>query len=254
MSHNAGAGAGAKMALVLVVALVAACTTIDLGNDGTRVAGSGTIVTRTRPIDDVKELVFASQGTVLVSQSEEPDLGIEADDNLQDYIEVESEGATLRIRTNPSVNIEPSQSIVFRVGAPSLHTATMTGVGEATMDGWHTTDHIAITISGTIDMNVTDLRATSLDVDLSGVGNLRVSGSVDNQTIVVSGTGSYLAGDLASESTDVTLTGVGAATVWATEELRTELSGTGSVSYYGSPAVTGEPPSGVGSLTPLGNK
>lgn len=130
----------------------------------------------------------------------------------------------------------------------------MTGVGKAAMDGWYAPGDLATTISGTLDMDVTDLQATSLAVDLSGVGNLRLSGSVEGQPVEVSGTGSYQAGNLASKQADVTLSGVGTATVWASDQLRAELSGTGSVSYYGSPAVTGPPPSGVGSLNPLGHK
>lgn len=252
MSLDSGRGFGA-FSLIALVALVPACTSIEPGTAGTSVPGSGTITTQTRPIEDFDRLVFASEGTVLISQSQATGLEVEADDNLQDYILVEMDGSTLNIRTKSNVDIEPSRSIVFRIWAPGLTTAVMSGVGQATMNGWNSPE-IAITISGTLDMDVTDLVATSLDVELSGVGNLRLSGTVEEQTVVVSGTGSYQAGDLASENTNVTLSGVGTATVWTTDQLRAELSGTGSVSYYGSPTVTGGPPSGVGSVNPLGDK
>ncbi|MGA7269974.1 MAG: head GIN domain-containing protein [Acidimicrobiia bacterium] len=244
---------GPGLVVIALVALVSACTTIEFGSDGDKVAGSGTITTQTRPIGDFNRLVFASEGQVVLSQGDTPGLEIEADDNLQDYLEVETDGPTLTIRTRSNVDIEPSQSIVFRVGAPGLETAVMSGVGSASMNGWDAPD-VAITISGTVDMGVTDLRATSLEVELTGVGNLQLSGRVEDQTIVMSGTGSYQAGDLASKSAEVTLSGVGSATVWATDQLRTDLSGTGSVSYYGSPSLSGGTPSGTGSVTALGSK
>jgi hypothetical protein len=253
MSFRIGGSVGKALAVLVSFVVVSACTTIEYGDTSDRVVGSGTIVTQTRPIGDLETLVFASEGTVIIAQGEKPGLEIEADDNLQEYLIVEMDGPTLNIRTQSNIDIEPSQSIVFRIGAPDLATATMTGVGSVTMNGWNA-PHITISITGTVDMDVTDLRATTLDVGLSGVGNLRLTGSVDDQTVEVSGTGSYMAGDLSSNTADVTLSGVGAATVWATERLGTELSGTGSVSYYGSPAVTGGPPSGTGSVTPLGSK
>jgi hypothetical protein len=107
---------------------------------------------------------------VVLSRGEKPGLEIGGDDNLQEYIEVEMDRPTLNIHTRSTVDIEPSQSIVFRIGAPSLHTATMTGVGHATMHRWNTID-MAITISGTVDMDMTDPGA--LDVELSGVGTLQ---------------------------------------------------------------------------------
>lgn len=244
---------GRGLVALALLTLVPACTTSESGHDGDKVAGSGTITTQTRPIGDFNRLVFASEGQVVLTQGDTPGLEIEADDNLQDYIEVETEGPTLTIRTRANVDIQPSQSIVFRIGTPNLETAVMSGVGSASMQEWKAPD-IAITVSGTVDMDVADLQATSLEVELTGVGNLRLSGSVEDQTVVLSGTGSYMAGDLAAKTADVTVSGVGAATVWATDQLRTDLSGTGSVSYYGSPTLSGGTPSGTGSVTALGSK
>lgn len=119
ISLKAGRGIGAMLAQLVVVALIPACASIEFGNDGARVTRSGTIVSQNRPIQDFTELVFASEGTVTISQGQQPGLEIEADDNLQDYILVEMEGPTLNIRTQPNADIEPSRSVVFHIAAPS---------------------------------------------------------------------------------------------------------------------------------------
>ena len=74
----------------------------------------------------------------------------------------------------------------------------------------------------------------------------------NDQEIELSSVGTYSAGGLESARARIALSGAGTATLWVTEELDVDISGVGSVDYYGDPVVAPEI-SGLGRLNPLGN-
>jgi hypothetical protein len=59
--------------------------------------------------------------------------------------------------------------------------------------------------------------------------------------------------DLQIQTANVSVSGLGGATLWVTDELSGEISGAGSVSYYGDPQ-TNTQSSGIGGFKSLGSK
>ena len=59
--------------------------------------------------------------------------------------------------------------------------------------------------------------------------------------------------DLRIHTANVKLAGMGGATVWITDQLTGEISGAGSVSYYGSPLTEVKTP-GLGKFIALGSR
>ena len=63
-----------------------------------------------------------------------------------------------------------------------------------------TTDHLTLTESGAGQINIAQLTATDVAVEMSGAGTVDLAGQVTHQTVEMSGLGTYQAGDLESQT------------------------------------------------------
>ena len=116
------------------------------------------------------------------------------------------------------------------------------------------TTRLDATISGSGDVQIADLSADEVTAKIGGSGEIDLAGHAAAQDVTISGSGKYRAGDLCSESVKVKISGSGDATVCATEDLDSNISGSGSVDYYGRPAVNSSTGSGSGKINGLGEK
>ena len=92
-----------------------------------------------------------------------------------------------------------------------------------------------LTVSGVVDAIVTDVDAELFTVNISGVGELRISGECERLRAHLSGVGELNARKLNCEQVKVNVSGVGDATVYASEMLDAHVSGIGDLTCYGSP-------------------
>lgn len=109
-------------------------------------------------------------------------------------------------------------------------------------------------LTGAGSVEVDDLRADNLEINLSSAGAIIIAGEVDAQEVNISGVGSYEAGDLRSNDADIQLTGAGSAVVWTEDSLHVNVSGVGSVSYFGKNPDVYQNVSGLGSVNSKGER
>lgn len=93
----------------------------------------------------------------------------------------------------------------------------------------------ALDISGVVDGSVKGIAADGFSIDLSGVGDVDLEGTCDTLNADVSGVGDLDAEDLICRKVDVSVSGVGDASVHATETVRANITGMGSIDIYGEP-------------------
>jgi hypothetical protein len=120
------------------------------------------------------------------------------------------------------------------------------------MDTLSTKD-MAIVMSGAGDINLRALKADSLNVNISGVGPVETAGEATTAKVDISGAGGFQAPDLKIQTADINISGIGGAEVWVTDTLTGNISGAGSVKYYGDPKVN-TTASGVGTFESMGSK
>jgi hypothetical protein len=238
-------------AFVLVAGL-AACdgeVVVHIADDG--IDGSGTIVSEARTVAGFDQITLAGEGTVIVTTGHDPSLTIETDDNLLSHIETTVRNGVLEIATEPGTNIDPSDSVVYRVAATDITGLTLTGAGSFRL-GECETEAFSVVLAGAGDVEIERLVADNLDVDIPGVGSVTVAGKVVSQEVNLPGAGDYRGENLESSEATVTASGVGSATVWVTTDLEATVSGVGSIDYFGSPHVT-QSVSGIGAVTSRGD-
>lgn len=105
---------------------------------------------------------------------------------------------------------------------------------------------INIVIEGTSDIDI-NVETEYLGIDVSGVGNAKISGTANNTLFNISGTGNINALDHQTKTATVYMSGTGNASIYSTDSLDINVSGTGSLKYKGNPEITQEI-SGMGSV------
>lgn len=205
--------------------------------DGGVGEGSGTVITQERDVSGFDEVVFASEGMVVITVGGEESLRIEAEDNLMPYLESTVRGNSLEISTEAGVDIDPTTEIIFAVGVDGLSAIDLRGAGTIAV-GDIEADAFAVTLSGAGAITVTSLSVDRLDVEILGAGDVTVTGAADSQDVAIRGAGSYHGDELESRVAGVSIPGSGDSTVWVSDELDIEIDGRGTVAYYGEPEVT----------------
>ncbi|MEE8331486.1 MAG: DUF2807 domain-containing protein, partial [Acidimicrobiia bacterium] len=84
--------------------------------------------------------------------------------------------------------------------------------------------------------------------NISGSADIELVGAAESLSIVISGSGDIDASDLVTKTGSVRISGSGDILVNATDELDITISGSGKVEYIGSPIVN-QTISGTGSVS-----
>lgn len=248
-----------KLILVPVLVLLLAMLSCNFLNRGVeQVVGeaidlSGDMQSEDRPVSGFSKVQLDGFGSLNITMGDTESLTVEADSNLISHIITEVRGDTLIIRMEENLRlVNMITEVTYTLSAVSLESVRLSGLGDINV-GPLETDTMTVTQDGAGMISLDQLTADRLDANLSGLGSLTVRGKVTEQKVDLSGAGAYQAGDLESETASVTLSGLGNATVWVTGSLDAELSGAGSLEYYGNPQVS-QNDTGLGNIKSLGAK
>ena len=172
---------------------------------------------------------------------------VSADRNLQEYVEVFTEGEVLVIQYRENVNLKPSADIRIYVSAPVLNRIEVSGASRVIADGPYTAaTGLEITGSGAsgIAMN---LNVPKLDIELSGASHVDLQGKTTDFIATGSGSSEIRALNLVTETADIDVSGASDAEITANASMKVEATGASNVSYKGNAAVA-QQVSGAGNV------
>jgi hypothetical protein len=165
---------------------------------------------------------------LIVEVGKEQSIKVNGDAKFQDSITTEVRDGELLITSKQKNGFQINDREQVIVTVPTLKIFRMEGVG------------------------ATELRQISGDnfeLYYEGAGLMTVQGKIKHFKLRAKGVGMVDAKALLAEEADISLEGVGAAKVYASEKLRAELQGIGSLNYYGNPRSVKKNVGGIGSVT-----
>lgn len=189
------------------------------------VQGSGIRKMEKRELGAFKSIETTGAFEVAVTCQQAPSFEIEGDDNLLPLIRTEVRGNVLHIFSQS--NYRSAKGITVRIGVPDLEGILTTGAG---------------------DIRISNVKNDKLVVSSKGAARIEASGQTKYASISSTGAGKIEANKLHAESAKVTVTGAGHVDVYATRQLDATVSGVGSVTYDGDPAVVNKSVSGIGTI------
>ncbi|MGQ0738249.1 MAG: head GIN domain-containing protein [Bacteroidota bacterium] len=220
-------------------------TSCNIGGEGIR--GNGVIKTETRDEKGFESIEINGAIKVFVKQDSAYSVKVEADENLQQHIEVYMNKNTLIIGPENGYNLKPSQSVKVYVSGPSLRRFDVSGASSIESEGRITSaDELYIDLSGASEASM-DVKSPLVGVEVSGASSATLSG--ETKDLRVDGTGASKAKcfDLMAENVQVKLSGASHAQVFASVKLKADASGASHIKYKGNAEVTQET-SGAGSV------
>jgi hypothetical protein len=242
------------ISLLLVSLLIMSCNL--LGNLGIKVISpSNVTISENRDVSGFKAIDFRTLGKVNILPGDVESLNVSGPDNLVPEIITEVSNETLIIRTKENININPlsgENPLTFTIVVKELTGLDVSGLGDVQLETL-STPSFSINMSGAGKILSNQLTTDSLNIDLSGLGGVEINGEAVQTNIDVSGAGSVDAPDLKIQTANVNISGLGSVTVWVTDQLTGDISGGGSVSYYGNPQ-TNTSSTGLGQFKSLGDK
>lgn len=201
---------------------------------GRRERGSGHITTETRTTGDFHNISVGGAIDLYVKQDSTTTIKVEADDNLQQYIEVEENGGTLEIYTRSGFNLRPSHHIKVYVSNSMFKHFEVSGACSLNSENEiSSSESLSFNLSGASRGKI-QLNAPNVDVDMSGASNISISGKTKDFTVGASGASEANCFDLLAENTSVDLSGASHADVYASVSLKGQASGASHVNYKGS--------------------
>lgn len=205
---------------IATIALTTACE-----SDGPQIIGSGVIVSETRTVGSFENVEISGVADVIITQGSNQGISVRSDDNIIGLVETEVIQNTLFIGLeNGSYD---RITLEVNVSSEVLRELTMSGVNTVEVNDFEELDKLSVTISG--------------------VGNVKLTGSANELEINNSGATSFEGFDFTANSCQVEVSGVGSVEVTVVDLLSGTLSGVGNIHYKGSPELNVSI-SGVGSV------
>jgi hypothetical protein len=226
-------------------------------NRRTTISGSGDRIEETRTVSGFTGVELATPGTLTIVVGEKEELRIEAEDNLIPHIETRVRSGKLTIETREGVNLRNTQPLRYYLTVKDLDTIVISSSGDIEVPdleaehfsvmvrssgnldmGNLAADTLTVKLSSSGDMRMGMLNADILKVEINSSGNLDiVGGEVQRQDITINSSSDYAAQDLQSAEAEVRLRSNGSATIRVRDHLKTRLSSSGDLRFFGNPTV-----------------
>jgi hypothetical protein len=256
--------------LILVLILVPGC-------NGLIVKVPDRIETKQYDFNDFSAVDIGDAFSFEITAADSYSIKIQADEELQGYIDVRKTGQTLKIDVQPTFNFRNRGPLKAFITMPSLGSIVCSGAADGIVSGFESSEKFIVELSGASEMimrNITagdmtctltgaselemfdismkdvrfdlsgasdmrgNLTATGTDFTVSGASSVDVNGSADDLSVDASDASDIRLSDFAVSSADITLSGASECRVNADSVLETDLSGSSELYYRGTPSIT----------------
>jgi hypothetical protein len=190
------------------------------------VMGSGDVVTQERAVGPFERVIVNGSTDVDVSIDDAQSVTVEAQQNIEPLIETSVRDGVLVVSSRRSYTSH--RNVAVHVTVPNLTGVATHGSADVTIDG---------------------ARGPSLDLSTHGSGDITASGDVDRLFYNSSGSGDAKLADLRARDVTVRMRGSGDARLAVADSLDVEVSGSGDVTYSGTPSVLHQVVHGSGSVS-----
>ncbi len=223
----------ARIALAILIALFFSSCTFDI-NFGNGKKGNGKVVTDSREITSEFTVVSASEGLdVYVTQAEDFDIKVEADDNVIDLISTDIKDGKLRIHTIE--NIGRATKKIF-VSMPEVTGLNSSSGADLIVKNVISGDKIELNASSGSDLSA-EIKANEIDADASSGADIRISGETNTLYTNASSGADIKAKNLLSKVCFANASSGSDISVNVSESLTADASSGADISYSGNASV-----------------
>ena len=230
----------------ITVLLLILITTTSCIFDGFGIQGNGEVTTEDRNISSDFTAIKVSQGIqVYLTQGNDIDLSVEADENIMDLLVTEVEGETLKIYFDK--NVSRATKNIYLTAKDINKIKTSSG---ARVKGENTLKTNSLTLNSSSGSSISlDLVADSVESDTSSGASMKLSGTTNDFDGDASSGSHINASNLESEISRVDVSSGANIDVFASEKITAHASSGGDIDYSGNPKTVSKSKSSGGSIS-----
>jgi hypothetical protein len=195
-----------------------------------------------RDVSPFSGISLRISGTVYIEQGSPQQVVIEAKPSTLEKIitEVKDEKLAIKFENHDNFwrNFNPGE-IVIHITVPKIDDLGVSGSGDIVAKNGIKSENIVLSISGSGNIKLSDLKAEKVKASISGSGDIIINdgGVAENLSISIAGSGNVKAGGFEAKDVKVKVSGSGNSTVFATDNLDVRVAGSGDVYYSGTPSI-----------------
>ncbi len=235
-----------KATLLLIVTLALGSTSCIVGGWNNGISGNGNVEEETRDISGFTGVLVSSGIDVILSEGDNFEVRVVADENLMEVIETSLNGKMLEVGTD-RVNIRNAKSKKVYVTLPKLTALKISSAGDCEGQNLFHCDHLELGVSSAGDLSL-EVEASRIDLGISSSGDARLAGKADVFNASLSSAGDLHAFDLVAGQVKVDVSSAGGARVHATDEISMSASSAGNIYYRGDARVIKSSKSSAGDI------
>ena len=165
-------------------------------------------------------------------------VSIYGSDNLVDLLEVSTVNGVLQVNIKKGVKIlSGERRLKVIASSPSLDDVDIKGSADVYLKGTLKGADLNLNITGSGDIEVKNVKATTVKTIVSGSGDVKMKGSTQTAMLTVNGSGDISADKLTATNVVATVSGSGDISCYASKQLDAKASGSGDIEYKGSPSI-----------------
>ena len=196
-----------------------------------------------RKLSAFTDITLRTNAKVHLSQGNDQSVSIKADQNTLDKLLTEDKDRKLVIRYKMESpfskdKFNPGPVDIF-ITIPQIDKLTIMGSGSINAENSIDSRILDLTLSGSGDISLSDLKTEKVSALLSGSGVISLAGkqAASEFKAIISGSGNIKASDFSSDNVNVKIGGSGSCWITANKNLTVRIAGSGNVFYRGNPAI-----------------
>lgn len=217
--------------LISAIALFTSCD-----KDSGPLKGEGPVIEQVFVLPEVNAIELNIDANVVLTHGETKEVIIKGQENIIDNIEkyINADGYW---NINYDRNVRSHAGVTIYIMSPYLDYISVSGSGSVnSVNSFADSANVVLKISGSGNISFSTI-ALLTESNISGSGEIHLSGNSDEHRIFISGSGNVRAFNFFTKTTKVEISGSGYAEVAVEELLDVDISGSGNVYYKGFPQI-----------------
>ncbi len=217
------------------------------------IVGRGDVETRSFDFTGFTKVEVSFTFDVEVVQSSAFSVNVTTNDNIFDYLALEKDGDTLKIKLKDGSYTVAS--LKAQVAMPDLSGITVTGASKAAVSGFSSNHELRLNASGASNIELSSMKSGDASIavegasrvkgsleaadslfSVEGASNIELTGKSGSLRLIATGASHATLKDFISTSVSVQFSGASSGNVNTSGSLTGSLSGASSLRYFGNPA------------------
>lgn len=200
-----------------------------------KMEGNGSLKKESRNPGEFVSIASAGSWDVMVAYGSTCSVQVEGDENLLPYIVTEVASNKLSIHSKKNTNFHSKNKIVIYVTLTNLNSLSLSGSGNIMGEGKFSSDGpLRVSFAGSGNVKMAINKAKSISINLSGSGNIELTGTAETAELNISGSGNANCGKLQVDKALAKISGSGNIKIFANQSVKASISGSGNVLYKGA--------------------